>query len=152
VRELVEAADLGEADVVDEAIHLVEPVERRLDQPLRLARLREIGRDVEVADPLLAPAGSDDTGTLLLEQPSRLEPDPAGRPGDHAHLVPQAEIHRAATLAPVTTILLVRHGETDWNRERRWQGHADPPLNETGRKQSRELASRLLELPLAAVY
>ncbi|MBW3593595.1 MAG: histidine phosphatase family protein, partial [Actinobacteria bacterium] len=27
-----------------------------------------------------------------------------------------------------TTILLARHGESDWNAERRWQGHADRPL------------------------
>lgn len=40
-----------------------------------------------------------------------------------------------------TTLLLARHGETDWNRERRWQGHADPPLNETGRQQARTLAA-----------
>jgi broad specificity phosphatase PhoE len=52
----------------------------------------------------------------------------------------------------VTTILLVRHGETDWNREQRWQGHADPPLNERGREQSHELARQLAEVPFAAVY
>ena len=43
----------------------------------------------------------------------------------------------------MTTLLLVRHGETDWNRARRWQGHTDTPLNDTGRAQARELAERL---------
>jgi probable phosphoglycerate mutase len=52
----------------------------------------------------------------------------------------------------VTTILLARHGETDWNREGRFQGHADPPLNETGRAQAAELAAELKGVELAAVY
>jgi probable phosphoglycerate mutase len=43
----------------------------------------------------------------------------------------------------VTTLLLARHGETDWNAQRRWQGHSDPPLNERGREQARELAAAL---------
>jgi broad specificity phosphatase PhoE len=43
----------------------------------------------------------------------------------------------------VTTLLLTRHGETDWNAERRWQGHSDPPLNERGREQAHELAATL---------
>lgn len=52
----------------------------------------------------------------------------------------------------MATILLVRHGETDWNRERRWQGHADRPLNETGREQARALAEQLAADPPAAIY
>lgn len=51
-----------------------------------------------------------------------------------------------------TTILLARHGETDWNRDGRIQGHLDPPLNERGRTQSRELADRLATENLDAVY
>jgi broad specificity phosphatase PhoE len=52
----------------------------------------------------------------------------------------------------VTTILLARHGETDWNRDGIWQGWADPPLNETGRAQARELAEQLRDVPFDAVY
>jgi broad specificity phosphatase PhoE len=52
----------------------------------------------------------------------------------------------------VTTILLARHGETDWNRDDRFQGHADPPLNRTGRAQAVELSVALMPEELAAVY
>ena len=51
-----------------------------------------------------------------------------------------------------TTIVLVRHGETDWNRDRRFQGHADQPLNEAGRSQARELAEQLRVEPVTALY
>lgn len=40
-----------------------------------------------------------------------------------------------------TTIYLIRHGETLWNRERRIQGHQDVPLSETGLEQARRLGS-----------
>jgi len=40
--------------------------------------------------------------------------------------------------------LLVRHGETTWNQENRWQGQADVPLSDAGRAQARLLAQRLL--------
>ncbi len=39
--------------------------------------------------------------------------------------------------AQTTTLVLVRHGETDWNREGRIMGTADIPLNEAGRSQAR---------------
>jgi broad specificity phosphatase PhoE len=52
----------------------------------------------------------------------------------------------------VTTIHLARHGETDWNRALRWQGHADPPLNALGRQQASTLAESLAGMRIAAVY
>jgi probable phosphoglycerate mutase len=52
----------------------------------------------------------------------------------------------------VTTILLARHGESDWNRSKRWQGFADRPLTDLGRKQASELAERLRETELDAIY
>jgi broad specificity phosphatase PhoE len=52
----------------------------------------------------------------------------------------------------VTTLILARHGETDWNRENRFQGHADPPLNDLGRRQSQELAATLNGEQIARVY
>ena len=52
----------------------------------------------------------------------------------------------------LTTVLLIRHGQTDWNLARRWQGHADIPLNETGLAQAHLLAERLPSWPVKAIY
>lgn len=43
----------------------------------------------------------------------------------------------------MTDLILIRHGETDWNRELRFQGHVDVPLNATGMAQAQRLAERL---------
>jgi broad specificity phosphatase PhoE len=43
----------------------------------------------------------------------------------------------------IRTLLLVRHGETAWNREGRFQGHTDIPLSDVGRAQARQLRARL---------
>jgi 2,3-bisphosphoglycerate-dependent phosphoglycerate mutase len=52
----------------------------------------------------------------------------------------------------VTTLLFVRHGETDWNAEGRLQGHTDRPLNAYGREQAKALAARLAADGVAAIY
>ena len=52
----------------------------------------------------------------------------------------------------MTTLLLIRHGETDWNAEGRLQGHTDRPLNDFGRRQARALAERLAGDGITAVY
>jgi broad specificity phosphatase PhoE len=52
----------------------------------------------------------------------------------------------------MTTVYLARHGESDWNVERRWQGHADRPLTERGREQAARLAARLADVELDAIY
>lgn len=52
----------------------------------------------------------------------------------------------------MTTILLARHGQSDWNHSQRWQGFADRPLTEVGRRQAVELAERLDGTELDAIY
>jgi broad specificity phosphatase PhoE len=53
---------------------------------------------------------------------------------------------------PPTTVLLARHGESDWNVEGRFQGHVDRPLTEVGRRQAAALADQLAKAELDAVY
>ncbi len=49
-------------------------------------------------------------------------------------------------------LYLVRHGETAWNREGRWQGWIDIPLNECGKRQAQDLAVQLSSQPIQAIY
>lgn len=52
----------------------------------------------------------------------------------------------------MTRILLVRHGQTTWNLEARYQGRRESPLSTLGREQAESLAAALAAEPLAAVY
>ncbi|MFB6609066.1 histidine phosphatase family protein [Agromyces sp. NPDC056379] len=60
----------------------------------------------------------------------------------------------AATDARTDSVLiaLVRHGETEWNRQRRIQGTTDIPLNDTGRQQAAQTGERLAGEQWDAVY
>ena len=52
----------------------------------------------------------------------------------------------------MTALWLVRHGETDWNVEQRFQGSSDQPLNATGEAQAQSLASRLITMTFDGIY
>jgi broad specificity phosphatase PhoE len=52
----------------------------------------------------------------------------------------------------VATLFLIRHGETDWNHEGRWQGHEDRGLTELGAAQARRAAEALHGVTFQAVY
>ena len=54
--------------------------------------------------------------------------------------------------APAAALVLIRHGETEWNVQSRIQGHIDIALSERGQRQAQALASVLEDEPLAAVY
>ena len=51
-----------------------------------------------------------------------------------------------------TDILIIRHGQTAWNTQKRLQGHSDIPLNENGRLQAVTLAKILRDEPLDAIF
>jgi broad specificity phosphatase PhoE len=52
----------------------------------------------------------------------------------------------------MTRFCLIRHGQTDWNVEGRYQGQADAPLNEVGRAQALALGKKILDQSFAAIY
>lgn len=58
----------------------------------------------------------------------------------------------AAAETPVLDIYLVRHGQTQWNLEKRLQGATDNVLNDTGRRQAAELVPRLAGVPFSHIY
>ena len=52
----------------------------------------------------------------------------------------------------MTTLLLIRHGETDWNADGRLQGHTDRQLSEYGRRNARQLVDALEREEFDAIY
>ena len=52
----------------------------------------------------------------------------------------------------LTRLLLIRHAQTEWNIQRRFQGHGDSPITEEGQEQLQRLKSRLAGLEFDVVY
>jgi len=52
----------------------------------------------------------------------------------------KADVVLVLSMNKQTSILLVRHGQSTWNKVHRWQGQADPPLTDEGRNQARVAA------------
>ena len=53
---------------------------------------------------------------------------------------------------PETRLIVIRHGETEWNREKRMQGTTDTQLSDVGRSQAQALGRRLATRPFRALY
>ena len=64
---------------------------------------------------------------------------------------PKSKIQNPKAATASRRVILVRHAETEWNRERRNQGRSDIALNELGRRQAQQVALRLRDEPIALV-
>lgn len=51
-----------------------------------------------------------------------------------------------------TTLIVIRHGETHWNIEGKWQGHEDSPLTDNGVNQAKAVARQLQRYKIDALY
>ncbi|MGB9690738.1 MAG: histidine phosphatase family protein [Candidatus Sumerlaeaceae bacterium] len=57
-----------------------------------------------------------------------------------------------ATHEHAVTVVVVRHGQTHWNEQGRWQGRLDSPLTELGRQQAQEARKIIAEYPIQLAY
>jgi probable phosphoglycerate mutase len=84
---------------------------------------------------------------MVLPRPGQKEWRRACRPyKQFQHILTLSMTHPPTTADPAMTTriaYLARHGETDWNRERRWQGQTDIALNAAGRAQAEDLAAKV---------
>lgn len=51
-----------------------------------------------------------------------------------------------------TRVIVIRHGETEWNKTGKWQGHEDSPLTDNGLEQAHAAAKQLQRYPVNAIY
>src|SRR5512146_2017965 len=55
-------------------------------------------------------------------------------------------------MSMTTSFILIRHGQTEWNKQDRFRGHVDIPLNDTGKAQAQKVAARLANDKIDAIY
>ena len=125
------------------------------DTGLRRARHKARGEGgpqaATTACPAASPAPLDDPVAWRL-------PSHAMRPSANGYCaialaaLVAAQCSRTPAPPPVLYLYVARHGQTDWNAERRLQGQTDRPLNDTGRAQAERLAERLRGIPIDRVY
>lgn len=60
--------------------------------------------------------------------------------------------HKSKGALISTRFILIRHGETEWNRQDRFRGRSDIPLNENGLAQAEKIAARFANVKIDAVY
>jgi phosphoserine phosphatase len=80
------------------------------------------------------------------------QPEVAAVPRGMSLLCYNRRTRRMGKGEQMTTIKLIRHGDTDWNVEQIFRGRADVELNETGIKQAELLGKYLEFVPIEAVY
>jgi broad specificity phosphatase PhoE len=59
---------------------------------------------------------------------------------------------KETTNSSPVTVIVVRHGQTEWNLEGRWQGRLDSPLTALGREQAERVRELLADYPIDAAY
>jgi len=64
----------------------------------------------------------------------------------------ELDTHHALNPDPVTRVFLIRHGQTEWNRQEVFRGRADVPLSATGHRQAEAVGRRLAGEPFSAIY
>ncbi len=106
------------------------------------------------------PAADISKALSQVRSAARLGTAPASTPGHrsfhvkrlgHAHAGAWSAVAWEDWVVSLSEAIVVRHGQSAWNEQRRWAGQADPPLTELGRKQAAELARRCRSAGIAAV-
>ena len=137
VGDLVERKLIRDADVVHEHVDRPELGLGLADQHGGRIRFGEIAghteRSAELLSGLFDALGLRPVTTTSAPSSTRSfavsRPIPC-RPGDDADAVAQAGVHGRLAYRRDDDHLLARHGESDWNRSKRWQGFADRPLTD----------------------
>ena len=114
---------------------IIQTVLRKLEPRFERSFIKDINRTMKI------PKYNKGRYDLAVEQVAERERPPM------VTIPEYNEVHKK-----VTRLCLVRHGQTDWNLEGRYQGQSDVPLNDNGRAQARSLIEKLKGKNFSAIY